>query len=104
MGITASSVFGLQARKGLPLLNQISGWAVLGNQLVLYNPIIIVLSVFPSDIICVPFCVACQASYLLLEVIDVLPRLWTMLRNPLDQCRRLVLSLLFGDIDPLGRG
>jgi GPI ethanolamine phosphate transferase 1 len=45
IGITASSVISLQAREGLPILNQISGWAVLGNQFYLFNVAIMLRSI-----------------------------------------------------------
>ena len=37
MGITASSAVSLQAKKGLPILNQISGWSVLGTPFYRFN-------------------------------------------------------------------
>ncbi len=98
MIVTASSVRCIQAKTGLPLLNQISGWTVLCTLLSSLRRQSLTMSTMYSYVFTASVHLSGGALYTHVEDSDVPPRVWALFRHPFHKCRGHVLRCVLDDL------
>lgn len=102
MFVTTSSVYRLQSKQGLPLVNQILGWVVLGERLLRCHKPAFHLHIDDSLRLVVPIRVPRHVPKLAFEDPLILPRFLRLLRDTFYQRRRAVFPLVFGFVGCMG--
>ena len=105
MLVTASSVYSLRSKRGLPLVNQALGWAVLGE--IISSPFrhhqpLTMHFAFHSIRLTVPIRIPRPTPKPLLEDSLVLPRVLGLFCDTFYQCRRAIFPFVFSAVGRVG--
>lgn len=102
MLITTSSALSLQAKKGLPLMNQMTGWIVLGEKAWPLPTFITADESTFSDCFNASLPIWAKMPYAFLEILALLFGLRAVLHPLVDQRGRVVLCILRHHLSCLG--
>ena len=79
--ITVSSASDLQAKAGLPLINQVIGWVILGEWILLLLFLRDIDPFLPSRILPRSIPIPERVAYRTIKTCDVFPWVWSLFRD-----------------------